>query len=210
MSYPRHSFSLCGVSCSYAELQLVYSTTPVGHAAHCGGSFVVKYFQVLVDIADNSIQHHSFVCTQFVLFDPHIEPYQVLQTGPRRIGNEGLLHIPQIPKARASLSDCLMSWPSHSFGSITLLQRCINVFYSLIQVGRIYGSYFKHTQANTYTHIPTHTCSHKAYSRQYIMLLFHLFISASLLKESSIFKKFCCQMNKCMFHLMTIFPILKT
>ena len=36
------------------------------------------------------------------------------QSGPGGNGNEGVRHIPQISKAGASLSDCLMSYPGHS------------------------------------------------------------------------------------------------
>ena len=35
------------------------------------------------------------------------------QSGPEGEGNEGVLHIPQISKAGASPSDCLMSYPAH-------------------------------------------------------------------------------------------------
>ena len=35
-------------------------------------------------------------------------------SGPRSNGNEGVLHIPQIFKAKTSLSDGLMSYPGHS------------------------------------------------------------------------------------------------
>ena len=45
-------------------------------------SFVYTQLIVKISISNNSIQHKSFVCMQFeyqtVLFDPLIEPYQVL------------------------------------------------------------------------------------------------------------------------------------
>ena len=49
-----------------------------------------------------------------------IWPYQVLllwvRFGPESNGNEWVLHIPQISKARAELSDCLMLYPGHLLG----------------------------------------------------------------------------------------------
>ncbi len=38
------------------------------------------------------------------------------QSGSESDGNERVLHIPQISKAGASPSDCLMSYPEHSLG----------------------------------------------------------------------------------------------
>ena len=49
------------------------------------------------------------------------------QSGPGSNGSEGVLHIPQISKARALPSDGLMSYPGHSLvggGDLTPLQRC--------------------------------------------------------------------------------------
>ena len=75
----------------------------------------------------NSVEHKSFVYTQLrcqtVLFDPLIEPYQ---SRPGSDGNEGVRRIPQSSSVTgASLSDCLMSYPGHWFGSgLTPLQRC--------------------------------------------------------------------------------------
>ena len=38
------------------------------------------------------------------------------QSGPGSNGNEGVLRIPQISKARASASDVLISYPGHLLG----------------------------------------------------------------------------------------------
>ena len=48
------------------------------------------------------------------------------QSGPGSNGNEGVLRIPQISStAGTSPSDCLVSYPGHSFGGgLTPLQRC--------------------------------------------------------------------------------------
>ena len=46
------------------------------------------------------------------------------QSGPGNNGNEGVLHIPQIPKPGALPSDCLMSYPRHS------CRDEVSVFYS--------------------------------------------------------------------------------
>ena len=47
------------------------------------------------------------------------------QSGPGSDNNEGVLRIPQSSSITAtSSSDCLMSYPGHSFGSLIPLQRC--------------------------------------------------------------------------------------
>ena len=47
------------------------------------------------------------------------------QSGPGSNGNEGVLHIPQsFSITGTSPSDCLVSYPGHLLGGLTLLQRC--------------------------------------------------------------------------------------
>ena len=61
-----------------------------------------------------------------------------VQSVPKSYGNEGVLHIPQSSSIRwATSSDCLVSYPRHSFwrGGLTPLQRCSHVFYSPSQLG---------------------------------------------------------------------------
>ena len=42
------------------------------------------------------------------------------QSGPGSNGNEGVLHIPQSPSITGtSHSDCLVSYPGHSFGGVS-------------------------------------------------------------------------------------------
>ena len=65
-----------------------------------------------------TIQHQSFVCTQFSSIwsiDRTLLGATTLgQSGPGSHSNEGVLHILQISKAGASPSDGLMSYPGHS------------------------------------------------------------------------------------------------
>ena len=102
----------------------------------------IKWFQVLLCITNNSIKHQSFVytqlnvktiqfsishfflCTQFK-YQSSIWPIDRTlsgattpsQSGSESDGNEGVLHIPQNSSiTRASLSDCLVSYPGHSVG----------------------------------------------------------------------------------------------
>ena len=105
---------------------------------------IVKYFQVLLCITNNSIKHQSFVCTQvndsttlFLTIQFSINHFwhsvsmsnssiwpidRTLsgattpgQGGPGSNGNDGVLCIPQSSSVtRASLSDYLMSYPRHS------------------------------------------------------------------------------------------------
>ena len=70
-----------------------------------------------------------------VLFNPYIGAYQVLplrgQSGPGSDGNEGVLRIPQSSCITGtSPSDCLVSYPGHSFG----------VFYSSAEVQSVYST----------------------------------------------------------------------
>ena len=46
------------------------------------------------------------------------------QSEPGRNGNKGILHILQVSKTGALLSDCLMSYPGRSLVDLTPLQRC--------------------------------------------------------------------------------------
>ena len=100
----------------------------------------VKWFQVLLGItnisikhlsfdnsfiSNNSVEHKSFACThckyQTILFDPLIGFLSGAttsgQSGPGSNGNEEVLCISQSSSiTRASLSDCLMSYPGQLFG----------------------------------------------------------------------------------------------
>ena len=52
-------------------------------------------------------------------------PTTLGQSGPGSDGNEGVLRIPQSSNIiRTSPSDCLVSYPGHSLGCLTPLQRC--------------------------------------------------------------------------------------
>ena len=75
----------------------------------------VKWFQVLLH---NSHNLTSVICLRTVCSIWPIE--RTLsgattpgQSGPGSNGNKGVLHITQISKARASLSDSLLSYPGH-------------------------------------------------------------------------------------------------
>ena len=59
------------------------------------------------------------------------------QSGPGSDGNEGVLRIPQSSStAGTSPSDCLVSYPGHSFGGVLPLCRgAVSVFYSLSRLG---------------------------------------------------------------------------
>ena len=61
----------------------------------------------------------SFVCTQFkcqtVLFRTLSGATTLGQSGPWSSGNEGVLHIPQSSWTGVSPSDCLVSYPRHTF-----------------------------------------------------------------------------------------------
>ena len=58
------------------------------------------------------------------------------QSGPGSNGNEGVLHIPQISKAGASLTHCLVSYLRHSLGGVLLLYRdTVSVLYCPSQLG---------------------------------------------------------------------------
>ena len=52
------------------------------------------------------------------------------QSGLENDDNEGVLHIPQISKAGASPSDCLMSYLEHSLGGffLSLCRDAVGVF----------------------------------------------------------------------------------
>ena len=59
------------------------------------------------------------------------------QSGPGSNGNEGVLHIPQSPSITGtSPSDCLVSYPGHSFWRVLPLCRgAVSVFYNPSQLG---------------------------------------------------------------------------
>ena len=58
------------------------------------------------------------------------------QSGPWSNGDEGVLHIPQISKAGASPSDCLMLYPGHTLeGFLPLCRDAVSVFYSPSRLG---------------------------------------------------------------------------
>ena len=88
-------------------------------------------------ISINSVKHMHTVFTQkiqfsismlLVLFNPQIGPLSgaatVGQSGPGSDGSEGVLRIPQSSStAGTSPSDCLVLYPGHLLGVLTLLQR---------------------------------------------------------------------------------------
>ena len=58
------------------------------------------------------------------------------KSGPESDDNEGVLYIFQIPKARTSPPDCLMSYPGSSLGEgPTPLQRCSQYILQLNPTG---------------------------------------------------------------------------
>ena len=60
------------------------------------------------------------------------------QNEPGSNDNEGVLHIPQITKARASPPDSLLTYLGHSLGGVLLLCRdSVGVFYS--PLGYVYS-----------------------------------------------------------------------
>ena len=50
------------------------------------------------------------------------------QSGPWNNGNEGVFHIPQISKTRASSSDCFVSYPGHAWGKSYLSAEMQSVY----------------------------------------------------------------------------------
>ena len=77
----------------------------------------VKWFQILLY---NSHNLTSIICLHTVCAIRPIDRTMSgattpSQRGPGSNGNEGVLYIPQISKAEASLSDVLMSYPGHSW-----------------------------------------------------------------------------------------------
>ena len=75
-----------------------------------------------------TFKHKSFVCTQFKFQNRPID--RALSGALASDSNEGVLHIPHSSRTWASLSDCLMSYPEHSFGVLSLCRDAVDVFYS--------------------------------------------------------------------------------
>ena len=78
--------------------------------------YTVKWFQVLLYNSHNltSVMFLHIVCSCWPI-DRILSGATTLgQSEPGSNGNEGGLHIPQISKARALPSECLMSYPEHS------------------------------------------------------------------------------------------------
>ena len=59
------------------------------------------------------------------------------QSGPGSNGNKGVLHIPQMSKAGASPSDCLMSYLGYLLGGgvLPLSRDAVGVFYTHSRLG---------------------------------------------------------------------------
>ena len=88
---------------------------------------MVKWFQVLLYNSHNlaSVICLHTVCSIWPIDRTLSGPTTLGQSGPGNNGNEGVLHIPQIFKAGALPSNCLMSYLRYSLGRVTPLQRFI-------------------------------------------------------------------------------------
>ena len=115
------------------------------------------------------------------------------QSGPGSDDNEGVLCIPQSSSITwASPSDCLVSHPGHSLGSLTLCRDAVGVYYSPGRFGNFIGELFSTKTKNIFilfffffftiipTAIQTYPC---IFLPSYLKILFRRCHGQSSLKQ---------------------------